>query len=584
MVAPRPGARLLLLLALLLPASGCRRGEDSRPNLILILVDTLRSDHLHAYGYPRETSPSLDALAGRGVLFEQAISAAPWTLPSAMSLLTGRLPSSHRVENDGMKLAPEIPILAEILKGAGYSTSAVVSHIYVDSPFGFQRGFDRFDDFGLSKGYRFEAGLEPRAEQVTDHVLAEVRRMEKGRPFFLLAHYFDPHWNYDPPAPYDKRFTGAYSGQVTGSYSSFSEYIMPGKILPPAELQHLRDLYDGEIAYTDAQIGRLLETLERQGVARRSVVVLVSDHGEEFKEHGSLGHGRDLYDEVTRVPLMVADLRKPAPARRIKEEVRSIDVFPTLCALAEVLPPRGVQGVSLIPFLSGEGGEGRSAISETIRFDAYRKSYREPNAKLIVGLESNSRELYDLTSDPGEQTNLWERRGQEALAMEQALFEQVDVLDGGWNLRWSSDGSPHHFTGSIETDGQITAVVPLFPQAGRHRVARGKRIDFDLEGVERSGGISFAVDPAGARVGFSLFMDGAPESRRVFIGVRRTVPSASPFSFAGSGPAELFTKPVFSSGRELGYFLWKSPGPSREEASELSEAMKERLRSLGYIR
>jgi hypothetical protein len=238
----------------------------------------------------------------------------------------------------------------------------------------------------------------------------------------------------------------------------------------------------------------------------------------------------------------------------------------------------------LIPFLSGEGGKGRPAVSETIRFDAYRKSYREPNAKLIVGLESNSRELYDLKSDPAELTNLWERRAQEALAMEQALFEQVDVLDGGWNLRWSSDGSPHRFSGSIETDGQITAVVPLFPQAGRHRVAHGKRIDFDLEGVERSGGISFAVNPANSRVGFSLSVDGAPESRRVFIGVRRTTPSASPFSFAGNEPAEFFAKPDFSSGRELGYFLWKSPGPSREEASELSEAMKERLRSLGYIR
>ncbi|MCI0568138.1 MAG: sulfatase [Acidobacteria bacterium] len=584
MVGPRPGARLFLLLTLLTTASACRQREDTRPNLIIILVDTLRSDHLHSYGYPRETSPSLDALARRGILFEQAISAAPWTLPSAMSLLTGRLPSSHRVENDGMKLAPGIPILAEVLKQAGYVTAAVVSHIYVDSPFGFQRGFDRFDDFGLSKDYRFEAGLEPIAGQVTDHALVEIRRMEKGRPFFLLVHYFDPHWDYDPPAPYDSRFTTPYSGTVTGSYQSFSKYALPGETLPPGALQHLIDLYDGEIAYTDAQIGRLLQILEKEGVARRSVVVVVSDHGEEFKEHGSLGHGRDLYDEVTRVPLIVADLRKPVQERRVEEEVRSIDVFPTLCALAEVIPPRGVQGASLIPFLSGERGEARPAISETIRFDAYKKSYREPHAKLIVGLESNSRELYDLQSDPAERINLWERRGQEALAMEQALFEQVDVLNGGWNLRWSSDGSPHRFSGSIETEGLITAVVPLFPQAGRHRVARGKRIDFDLEGVSGSGGLSFAVSPSDSRVGFSLALDGAPEKRRVFVGARRTTPTASPFTFASAEPAELFSKPAFSSGRELGYFLWKSPGPSQEEASELTEAMKERLRSLGYIR
>ena len=583
MVGPRAGARLLLPLVVLL-ASSCRQGEDKRPNLILILIDTLRRDHLHMYGYPRETSPSLDALARRSVLFEQAISAAPWTLPSAMSLLTGRLPSSHRVENDGMKLSPEIPILAEVLKQAGYATAAVVSHIYVDSPFGFQRGFDRFDDFGLSKDYRFEAGLEPIAEKVTDHALAEVRRMGKGHPFFLLVHYFDPHWNYDPPPPFDSRFTTPYSGTVTGNYQSFSKYALPGETLPPGALQHLIDLYDGEIAYTDAQIGRLLQILEEEGVARRSVVVVVSDHGEEFKEHGSLGHGRDLYDEVTRVPLLVADLRKPAQGRRIGAEVRSIDVFPTLCALAELPTPRGVQGVTLIPFLTGEGGEGRPAISETIRFDAYRKSYREPNAKLIVGLESNSRELYDLQSDPAERINLWERRGQEALAMEQALFERVDVLNGGWNLRWSSDGTAHRFSGSITTEGFITAVVPLFPEVGRHRVAMGKRIDFDLQGVSRSGGLSFAVSPPDAPVGFSLALDGAPEKQRIFVGARRTTPSASPFGFGSAEPADLFSKPAFTGGRELGYFLWKSPGPSQEEASELSEAMKERLRSLGYIR
>jgi len=582
MVGPRRGARLLLPLALLASFS-CRR-QDTRPNLILILVDTLRSDHLHAYGYSRETSPHLDALARRGVLFEQAISAAPWTLPSAMSLLTGRLPSSHRVENDGMKLAPGIPILAEVLKQSGYATSAVVSHIYVDSPFGFQRGFDRFYDFGLSRDYRFEAGLEPIASQVTDHVLKEVRRMGKERPFLLLAHYFDPHWDYDPPPPFDKRFTGDYTGSMTGAYQSFSAYALPGTVMAPADLQHLRDLYDGEIAYTDEQIGRLLQSLDQEGVAANSVVVVVSDHGEEFKEHGSLGHGRDLYDEVIRVPLIVADLRKPLQERRVKEEVRSIDVFPTLCALAGVPPPRGVQGVSLIPFLSGEGGESRPAVSETIRFDAYRKSYREPDAKLIVKLESNSRELYDLQTDPEEKINLWERRGQEGLAMEQALFERVDVLDGGWNLRWSSDGTPHRFSGSIETEGLITAVIPLFPESGRHRVAMGKRIDFDLEGVVRSGGIAFTVNPPDARVGFSLDLDGAPAIRRVFVGARRTTASALPFAFAGPQPAEIYSRPAYASGKELGFFVWRSPGPSQEEASELSEAMKERLKSLGYIR
>ena len=582
MAAPDRAGKLLLLLALL-GVLGCHRSRDTRPSLVLILIDTLRADHLHSFGYPRETSPSLDLLAERGVVFDQAISSAPWTLPSAMSVLTGRLPSSHGVENDGLKLAASVPTLAEVLRGAGYSTSAVVSHIYLDRPFGFDRGFDRFEDFGLGKEYRFEAGLEPRAERVTHRAIEEIRSL-KGRPFFLLVHYFDPHWDYDPPPPFDTRFTGPYSGGITGKYESFSEYARPDRPLDPAGLQRLVDLYDGEIAYTDSQIGRLLEGLEREGVARNSVVAVLSDHGEEFKEHRSLGHGRNLYDEVIRVPLIVADLRTAGSGRRVTEQVRSIDLFPTLCALAGVVAPRGIQGESLVPFLSGGTSAARGAVTETIRLDAYRKSLRTSGVKLIVSLENNGRELYDLKADPAEQQDLWTKRGEEALTMEQELFRQVEVFAGGWNLRWSSDGTPHRFSGSIETEGLITGVAPLFPEVGRHRVIRGRRIDFDLEGVARGGGISFTLSPPESRVGFALALDGRKETGKVFVGGTRLTPHVNPLGFAGPPSSELLSKPSFRSGEELGFFLWRSPGPSGEETSELTEAMKERLRSLGYLR
>ncbi|HEU5182241.1 MAG TPA: sulfatase [Candidatus Polarisedimenticolia bacterium] len=566
----------------LLSLAGCRSKADKRPDLILILVDTLRADHLHAYGYPRETSPALDALAARGVLFEQAISAAPWTLPSSMSILTGRLPSHHRLENDGLKLSAGIPTLPEVLRGSGYATAAVVSHIYVGRPFGFDRGFDRFEDFGLSQGYRFEASLEPHASAVTDAAL-RLAQEAGDKPLFLLAHYFDPHWDYDPPAPYAERFATPYSGSISGKYSSFSEYARPDKDLSEADLQHLRDLYDGEIAYTDAEIGRLLDSLERVRGNRARVVTLVADHGEEFKEHRSLGHGRNLYDEVVRVPLIVADSRAAQP-RKIGAQVSSVDLMPTLCVLAEVPPPRGVDGTSLAPLLAGQSAPARAAVSETIRFDAYRKSYRLPDAKLIVSLENNGRELYSLAQDPGEQTNLWARQGEQALALERALFDKVEVLPGGWSVRWSSDGKPHRFSGSLETDGQITGVVPLFPQVGRHRVTRGKRIDFDLEGVDSGGGLSFSVEPPDARVGFALAVDGKEDSAMVFAGSSRLHPPQSPFSFAGPPPRDLTLRPEFHTGKEIGFFLWRTPGASPEEAAELTEAARERLRSLGYVR
>ena len=312
-------------------------------------------------------------------------------------------------------------------------------------------------------------------------------------------------------------------------------------------------------------------------------MVVTSDHGEEFKEHGSLGHGRSLYDEVVKVPLIVADLRAGGSARRVTEQVRTIDIFPTLCALAGTAPPAGVQGKSLLPWLSGGKEASRGAVSETIRFDAYRKSYRAPGEKIIVRLEDNRREFYDLASDPGETRNLWRERERRALALEQVLFSQVDVLAGGWNLRWSSDGTGHRFSGSIETDGVFTSILPLYSEVGRHRVLRGKRIDFDLEGVAGGGGLSFAVEPPGARVGFALALDGREGVEFVRIGGEGIQPPATPFSFGGTPGSDVLRRPSYRPGGEIGFFLWKNAGGSPAEAVEMSEAMKERLRSLGYI-
>ncbi len=572
----------VLPLLLVLAGTGCAPSRP-RPGFVLILIDTLRADHLGSYGYARPTSPALDSLASRGVLFEQAIAAAPWTLPSSMALMTGRLPSSHRVENDGMRLPAAIPTLAEVLRGSGYATAAVVSHIYVSGLFGFDRGFDHFEDFGLTRDYRFEAGLEPRAEKVTDRALAQARAL-KGRPFFLFVHYFDPHWDYDPPPPFDTRFTRPYSGSITGSYQSFSRYAGPGAALSAADVQHLEDLYDGEIAYTDSQVGRLLEGLRAFGFPPDTLVVITSDHGEEFKEHGSLGHGRNLYDEVVRVPLILARLDGKGSARRVAEQVSTLDLFPTLCELASAPPPAGLQGASLGRWLSGGTGPSREAVSETIRFDAYRKSLRRPPEKIIVRLEDNGREYYDLASDPGETDNLWSRREGKAVALEQDLFSRVELMAGGWNLRWSSDGTPHRFSGSIETDGQIVSVVPLFTEANRHRVIRGKRIDFDLEGISGSGGISFSVEPREAKVGFALALDGREGTEFVRIGRGRIQPPATPFTFSGAQPSHLLRRPAYRAGKEIGFFLWESPAGSPDDAVELTDAMKERLRSLGYIR
>ncbi len=254
-----------------------------------------------------------------------------------------------------------------------------------------------------------------------------------------------------------------------------------------------------------------------------------------------------------------------------------------MCQLAGAAVPPGIQGESLVPFLEGKASGPRPAVTETIRFDAYRKSYRAAGEKLILDFEDNRRELYDLAADPGETHNLWTDGGEGARSMEQALLAQVDLLAGGWNLRWTSDGRPHRFSGSIETDGLLTALIPLFPEAGRHRVTRGKRIDFDLPDVTRGGGFSFRVGSPDARVAFALAVDGREDPVRIRLGGQRSIPSSIPFSFAGTLRSDLFTRPVFRPGQEVGFFLWRDPPEPSANSVELDEALRGRLRSLGYI-
>ncbi len=590
--------------------------DPARPGIILIVVDTLRADHLGAYGYARGTSPRLDALAAGGAVFDAAWSAAPWTLPSIMSIMTSRYPSNHRVENDGLKLAADIPLLAETLRARGYATGAFVSHVYVSATFGFGRGFETFDDFELSRpGYRLEAGLEPTADAVTDAALRWLKT-QRGRPVFLFVHYFDPHWPYDPPAPYRDRFPSRYAGPLDASFDSISKFQDPLVDIPADYRQFLVDRYDGEIAFTDAQIGRLLDGAAAAGRAERAWVVLTGDHGEEFKEHGSMGHGRQLYEESIRVPLVIGRLgaARAAPGgdpvgtdagsagrggvigRRVAIPVSGIDLFPTIAALSGATPPAGLQGRSLVDLLAGGrttgGGDpagagpppDRPLVSETVRLNAYRKAIRRDALKLIHSSGEERRELYDLDADPLERRDLSVLRPQECRTLTRALFAEVDILSGGWNLRWSGDGRPHRFQGEIKTTGIIRSLIPIAPGGVKHMVQGGNRMVFDDERQSGENGLTFTTAPYEAEVEFYLLIDGRPLVDRVFLGERRAKPRALPFTLAGDPPsAAAFSRPAHGAGADLGYYLWRIRPAAADQEVVLDDEIRERLRSLGYV-
>jgi arylsulfatase A-like enzyme len=611
----RPPGPVLWLAILIVGGallSGCPANppDPARPDIVLVVVDTLRADHLGAYGYKPPTSPRIDTLASRGVLFESAWGAAPWTLPSMMSIVTGRTPSSHRVENDGLRLAADVPTVAQMLKARGYATGGFVSHIYVTAPFGFDRGFERFEDFGLTRPeYKPEAKFEPPADRVTDAALDWLKQ-QKGKPVFLMVHYFDPHWPYEPPEATRDLFPAEYHGALDATWDSLSKFQDPSVPLPDDYRGFLVARYDGEIRFVDSEIGRLAEGIEKEGRSGRTWIVLTADHGEEFKDHRSIGHGRQMYEEVLHVPLVVVPPRgapggaaddgadqRPA-GHKVATPVSGIDLLPSFAEIAGVPVPAGVEGKSLLPLLRGaSGGAGASAdrpvISETVRLNAYRRAVRQGSLKLIHVMDESRAELYDLAADPREQQDLSHQRPADRARLTRLLFARPDLLAGGWNVRWKSDGRAHRFDGRITTTWIFRSVVPLFHDGGAYRLEKPDTLSFaDLDEKAESG-LVFTVAPETATVTFDLRVDGRSQPEHVRLGGAGTQAAMLPLKLDGAaglaGPAgaaangAVFQPPPEAPGQGPGYRLWRTHPAAAEQEVVLDEETRERLRSLGYI-
>lgn len=299
------------------PASAAKPAKAS-PNVLLITLDTTRADHLGCYGMKGARTPVLDALASRGALFEQAHASVPLTLPSHAVLLTGQLPSTLNLRVNGLKLREDVETLATRLQSVGYWTAAVVSSVILSRDYGLSRGFSVYDDRMTLAPTGGGDPEERRAEEVTDAALQAVKGA--NGPAFLWVHYYDPHYDYRPPEPYAKEFQGR--------------------------------LYDGEIAYMDAAIGRLLEGLRKRGFLENALVVVAGDHGEGLMEHGERQHGIFLYEYALHVPLFVVWEGRIPPGRRVGDLCGLDDVAPTVLDLLGSRP-EGADGRSLKPLMEG---------------------------------------------------------------------------------------------------------------------------------------------------------------------------------------------------------------------------------------
>jgi len=408
------------------------------PNVVLIMVDTLRADHLSCYGSAAVKTPHIDALAADGLRWTSAFSQASWTRPSVATILTGLYPSSHGAVHKADRLPDRVDTLAEVLGRAGYHTVGFADNANVSQAFNFQQGFDEYHY--LAPDFFFAAS-EPAAQlalysglrlvrerflahyvdvhhyyQPAEVVTAEVRRwLDRGardEPFFLFAHYMDPH---------DPYFAHPFNGE------GYARVAHPNP--PPALAERLHHLYEGEVAYLDEHLGVLFDDLKRRGLYDRTLVVLTADHGEEFREHGGWWHGTTLYDEQIHVPLIV----KPAGAHalvRVRDELAtSLDIAPTIVAAAHAKPPAAMQG-HVLPLDGGAAPARESTFAEEDLEGNVLQAVRTRAWKLVTANPGNPRglapeELYDLPRDPGEHQNVIASTSAEADAMRAALGRSV---------------------------------------------------------------------------------------------------------------------------------------------------------------
>jgi arylsulfatase A-like enzyme len=364
--------------------------------VLLIVVDTLRADHLGAYGYACPTSPHIDELARSGAVFERAHATAAWTLPSMASLLTGLMPSRHGcgVERgaDGkvlrrqfLGLAPGVRTLAEAMAARGHATAAVVTNNFLKPAFGLQRGFGH---------YVVRPSVD--AKEAVDELLRWFEKRPDG-PFFVLAHFMDPHMPYAAAGSARGEFTRGLTSSFDLPVDELRQLRRTAATLPAADRAFVTAAYDEEIASVDAEIGRLLAALRAGGTLDDTFVVLTADHGEELFEHKGFEHGHSLHEEVLHVPLIVTG--PGIEARRIAIPVSLLDVPATICALAEA-EPGGIEGTALVHALRGESEAPRSLLAEGTLYGEQQSAILAWPRKLIV--RPSGALAFDLEQDPGE--------------------------------------------------------------------------------------------------------------------------------------------------------------------------------------
>lgn len=572
-------------------ARAARDHGDGRPNIVLVVVDTLRADHLTPYGYARPTTPNVQSLlADRGVVVDEAYAPAPWTIPSIVSLLASRWPGELLSPDPGAAaLPPTVPNLATALRARGYETAAFVGNPTLDKSLGFANGFDTYV---LPES--LVAGLEKdHADRITAHALKWLRASPHRKPFFLYAHYLDPHDPYDNPevvdgrAPFESGTTSTLNGRDVHG-------VFLGKIPlldPAADVAHLSALYDTEIHYFDRSLRWLLAAFEGERLGE-TLFVLTADHGEELYDHGGWKHGRTLYQEQLRVPMIWRwEGRLPA-GTRIAGPVRLLDVAPTLLDAAGGSVPDSWQGRSLLPLLQGErrnrrpflfaqhlaDGPPRAALLgrrwKLILFDRRRQFVPGGELDDILYHQELRRlarvELYDLEHDPGEHHNLAAQRPDLVAALAPQLEERLAEQTPGLRV--------------MLTGAELGTTVDVQVRLRKSEETWSSWFLADDDRVELEGG-SLRVRLSGEALPKGVVLPAA-DVQSIDVAAPRGLPVRLAASGRAYGGGEVSLAAAMHAGWPAqpadGPTLWLWASPQRTFDAQRNPETVKRLKALGY--
>jgi arylsulfatase A-like enzyme len=564
--------------------------EVRQPNVIIYLVDTLRADHLGVFGYERDTSPVLDRWAREAVIFDQAYSPTSWTKSATVSLLTGLDPLSHRVEGRLDVIPAEVRLLSEQLKAQKYSTYAAVTNPNVLPLWGFDRGFDVYDDLASEE-------RSTSADVVLDRFAEWLPGLAEAQPFFLYMHLLDPHKPYDPPAPFDTRFAAATNSRIDRVVSA----------------------YDGEIAYGDSQFRRLLDSLRAHDLYADTMIVFVSDHGEEMMEHGEIGHGRTLFQEVIRVPLLIKFPNGAHAGKRVRAPVSLIDMLPTIMSVLKQPPLPDLDGRDLTTLLglheSHESREG--SWSERDLFLSLDLVGTDDRTHVVRGILSESQKflrrvrptrgeaLFHLERDPVERKNLAGMQSEARAELAARLDARLAERSRGVHLRILNDldAGPVGCRAVLHTIGRFT-------EASGSHLEDGDQVELSEDGqtltlecqlqnrphptggvppvIADVDGLVFQVTPTNAPIFVLDLSTNDDRDLPLKVGSERRLETL-PFSFDATSQEwairdvqELLREGGMPANRTaMGAYLGVIAPPPALDA--VPEALHDRLRALGYL-